>query len=129
MNITPIGKNDKTWGYEIVWSSNDYYCGKLLVFEKPGAKTATLIHKDRRKSWFVNAGKFKITFTDIKSGKTSSAIVEEGKTVDIAEMSPHAIEAMVPNSIIFEVGTPDRLDDQFRLTPDDAVQKSGEEPK
>jgi hypothetical protein len=44
-------------------------------------------------------------------------------------MSPHAIEAMVPNSIIFEVGTPDRLDDQFRLTPDDAVQKSGEEPK
>ena len=129
MEVAKQGKIDKTWGYEIIWSSNDCYCGKILVFEKVGAKTVTMIHKTRRKSWFVNAGRFKFTFTDVKEGKTISAIIEEGKTIDIAEMSPHCIEAMAPNSMIFEVGTPDDLTDQFRLTPDDALQTSVEELK
>jgi mannose-6-phosphate isomerase-like protein (cupin superfamily) len=128
MEITPPGKIDKDWGYEIVWASNEFYCGKILVFEKVGAKTTVVIHKDRKKSWFVNAGRFQILFTDVKTGKSASAILEEGKTVDIAEMSPHSIEALAPNSMIFEVGTPDNLADYFRLTPDDA-QKSSEELK
>ena len=128
MEITPPGKIDKDWGYEIVWASNEFYCGKILVFEKVGAKTTVVIHKDRKKSWFVNAGRFQILFTDVKTGKSASAILEEGKTVDIAEMSPHSIEALAPNSMIFEVGTPDNLADYFRLTPDDN-QKSGEELK
>ena len=128
MEIAPTGKIDKDWGYEIVWASNEFYCGKILVFEKVGAKTTVVIHKDRKKSWFVNAGRFQILFTDVKTGKSASAILEEGKTVDIAEMSPHSIEALAPNSMIFEVGTPDNLADYFRLTPDDA-QKSSEELK
>ena len=33
MNISPTGKIDKDWGYEIVWASNQFYCGKILVFE------------------------------------------------------------------------------------------------
>ena len=128
MEIAPTGKINKDWGYEIVWASNEFYCGKILVFEKVGAKTTVVIHKDRKKSWFVNAGRFQILFTDVKTGKSASAILEEGKTVDIAEMSPHSIEALAPNSMIFEVGTPDNLADYFRLTPDDN-QKSGEELK
>lgn len=128
MKIQPPGKIDKTWGYEIVWASNELYCGKILVFEKAGAVSLNMIHKNRRKSWFVNSGKFKFTFTDIKKGEVISATLEEGKTVDIAEMSPHRLESLLPNSIIFESGTPDDLEDQFRLSPDDN-QKSSEEPK
>ena len=128
MNVSKPGKVDKSWGYEIIWSSNHDYCGKILVFEQVGAKTTMTIHKNRKKSWFVNAGRFKIIYTDIKTGITAEAYLEEGKTVDLAEMSPHSIEAMAPNSMIFEAGMPDNLDDIFRLTPDD-TQKSGEEPK
>ena len=128
MNITPTGKIDKEWGYEIVWASNEFYCGKILVFEKLGAETSVVIHKNRKKSWFINAGRFQIIFTDIKTGKSAAAILEEGKTVDIAEMSPHSVKALAPNSMIFESGMPDNLDDVFRLTPDD-TQKSGEELK
>ena len=65
MNISPTGKIDKDWGYEIVWASNQFYCGKILVFEKAGAETTVVIHKDRKKSWFINAGRFQIIFTDI----------------------------------------------------------------
>lgn len=128
MNVSKPGKVDKNWGYEIIWSSNQHYCGKILVFEKVGAKTTMMIHKNRKKSWFVNAGRFKIIYTDIKTGITSEAYLEEGKTVDLAEMSPHCVEAMAPNSMIFEAGMADNVDDVFRLTPDDG-QKSAEEPK
>ena len=122
MAVTKTGKIDRSWGYEIVWASNDNYCGKILVFEKQGSSTTTQIHKNKRKSWFINAGKFRITFINVKTGKTEQAILEEGKTVDIAEMSPHSVEALVPGSMIFEVGTVDNIDDQFKLSPDDAVQ-------
>ena len=72
MNISPTGKIGKDWGYEIVWASNQFYCGKILVFEKAGAETTVVIHKDRKKSWFINAGRFQIIFTDIKTGKIKS---------------------------------------------------------
>ena len=128
MDITPSGKVDKDWGYEIVWASNEFYCGKILVFEKLGSKTTVAIHKNRKKSWFINAGRFQILFTDVKTGKSVATILDEGKTVDIGEMSPHSVEALAPNSMIFEVGTPDDINDQFRLTPDD-TQTSSEELK
>ena len=28
------GKVDKGWGYELIWATNDLYCGKIMVFEK-----------------------------------------------------------------------------------------------
>ena len=126
MELTATGKIDKSWGYEIVWASNEFYCGKILVFEKVGAKTTVTLHKNRKKSWFINSGRFQMVFTDIKTGQSHAAILEEGKTVDIADMSPHSVEALAPNSMIFEVGTPDVTTDYFRLTPDDAPASSVE---
>jgi mannose-6-phosphate isomerase-like protein (cupin superfamily) len=120
MNLQTLGKVDKGWGYEIVWVNNENYCGKLLIFERAGAKTSLVFHKEKRKSWFVNAGKFKITFIDITTGETKSAEFEEGQTADFAELSPHQIESLVSNSIIFEVGTPDYVEDRFRLAPGDS---------
>jgi hypothetical protein len=119
MNLQEAGKVNKGWGYEIVWANNDRYSGKLLVFEKEGAKTSLVFHKDRRKSWFVNAGKFRITFIDVQTGELKQATLEEGKTVDLAELGPHQLEALVAGSIIFEVGTSDYVEDRFRIAPGD----------
>jgi len=119
----PSQKVDKTWGYEIIWASNDQYCGKILVFEKAGSKTAKLIHKEKKKSWFINAGRFKFTFVNVRTGEEQNVILEEGKTVDIAEMNPHYIESLTANSIIFETGTVDYEDDIFLLEPTDVLQK------
>ena len=32
------GKVEKGWGYELIWATNDLYCGKIMVFEKVGSK-------------------------------------------------------------------------------------------
>lgn len=120
MNLQTLGKIDKGWGFEIVWSNNKDFCGKLLVFERAGAKTSLVFHKDKKKSWFVNAGKFKITYIDVNTGEMKEAFLEEGKTADFGELSPHQIEALVANSVIFEVGTADYVEDRFRLAPGDS---------
>jgi hypothetical protein len=123
MNLQQLGKIDKGWGFEIIFANNDHYCGKLLVFERAGAKTSLVFHKEKRKSWFVNAGKFKVKYIDVATGEVKEAILEEGKTADFAELGPHQIEALAPNSIIFEVGTADYVEDRFRLAPGDSQTK------
>jgi hypothetical protein len=120
MNLQQLGKIDKGWGFEIIFANNDKYCGKLLVFERAGAKTSLVFHKEKRKSWFVNAGKFKVKYIDVATGEVKEAVLEEGKTADFAELGPHQVEALVANSIIFEVGTGDYVEDRFRLAPGDS---------
>ncbi len=127
MNLQTLGKVDKGWGFEIIFANSDKYCGKLLVFERAGAKTSLVFHKEKKKSWFVNAGQFKIRFIDITTGEPKEAILSEGQTADFGELSPHQVEAMVPNSIIFEVGTSDIVEDRFRLAPGDTQKKPSEQ--
>ncbi len=123
MNQQPTGKLDKGWGFELVWANNEKYCGKILVFEKVGAKTSLVFHREKRKSWFVNEGKILVRWTDVASGEMREAVLEAGKTADFAEMSPHQVEALEPNTVIFEVGTTDIVEDRFRLQPGDSQTK------
>jgi hypothetical protein len=123
MNLQTLGKIDKGWGFEIVFANNDKYCGKLLVFERAGAKTSLVFHKEKAKSWFVNAGKFKVKFIDVATGEVKEAVLEEGQTADFGQLGPHQVESLVANSIIFEVGTGDYVEDRFRLAPGDTQMK------
>lgn len=118
------GKIDKGWGFELAFVNNGDYSGKLLVFEQAGAKTSMLFHKKRRKTWFVNEGKFKLTYIDTQTGQVHETVLEVGRTVSLGEMSPHQLEALKPNSIIFEVGTGDEgTSDRIRLAPGDTQTK------
>lgn len=119
MNLQTLGQVKKGWGFELVWANNEKYCGKLLIFERAGAKTSLVFHKEKIKSWFVNAGKFKIRFIDVATGELKEAVLEEGKTVDFSALGPHQVEALTDNAIIFEVGTTDYVEDRFRLAPGD----------
>ena len=120
MNLQTIGKINKGWGFEIIFANNDKYCGKLLVFERAGAKTSLVFHKEKTKSWFVNAGKFRVTFIDVSTGEIKHSELGEGQTADFGQLGPHQVEALVPNSMIFEVGTADYVEDRFRLAPGDS---------
>ena len=123
MNLQTLGKIDKGWGYEIVWANNEKYSGKLLVFERVGAKTSLVFHKDRAKSWFVNAGKFRVSYIDVSTGEMKQSELGEGQTADFGQLGPHQVESLMPNSIIFEVGTGDYVEDRFRLAPGDTQTK------
>jgi mannose-6-phosphate isomerase-like protein (cupin superfamily) len=123
MTLQNTGKVDKGWGFELVVANNDKYCGKLLIFEKAGAKTSLVFHKEKAKSWFINAGRFKVTFIDVATGEIKQSELSEGQTAEFGPLGPHQIEALVDNSMIFEVGTADYIEDRFRLAPGDTQKK------
>ena len=124
MTLQTLGKVDKGWGFELVFANNEKYCGKLLIFDKAGAKTSLVFHKEKTKSWFINAGKFKVTFIDVTTGEIKQSELSEGQTADFGQLGPHQIEALVDNSMIFEVGTSDHVEDRFRLSPGDTQKKA-----
>ena len=41
------GHVKKGWGYELIWATNDKYCGKIMVFEKVGAKFSMHFHHEK----------------------------------------------------------------------------------
>lgn len=118
------GKVDKGWGYEIIWATNDKYCGKLMVFERVGAKFSMHFHKEKDETWFVNAGSFKLIYCDTKTATYLEKILNEGDVWRNLPMVPHQVIALQPNSIIFEVSTPDSVEDNYRIIPGDSQSAS-----
>ena len=113
------GKVDKGWGYEIIWATNDKYCGKILVFEQPGAKMPMQFHKAKESSLFVNAGTFALRFIDTKTAELKQQTLKEGDTYKVVPMQPYQLISMASNSMIFEVGTPDDSEDNYIVGPGD----------
>jgi len=114
------GKVDKGWGYEIIWATNEKYCGKLMVFEKAGAKFSMHFHKEKDETWFINAGSFKLIYCDTKTATYLEKVLKEGDVWRNLPMVPHQVIALQPNSIIFEVSTPDSVEDNYRIIPGDS---------
>lgn len=111
------GYIEKSWGYELIWATNDLYCGKLMVFTKPGGKSSMHFHKEKDETWFVNAGQFMLRYIDTKTGEPGETLIKEGDTWHNPPLQPHQLEALQPNSIIFEVSTADDTDDTYRISP------------
>lgn len=114
------GKVDKGWGFEIIWATNDKYAGKLLIFDRAGAKMSMHYHKDKDETWFVNAGKFKLRWVDTNTAQLYEKELNEGDVWRNPPMLPHQLEALVAGSIIFEVSTADSVEDNYRIIPGDS---------
>lgn len=110
----------KGWGKEIIFASTPEYCGKLLVFDKAGAKCSMHFHLDKHETWYVNKGSFKVTWINTSDGSVDSSILKEGFTWINEQGSPHQLEALEDNSVIFEVSSEDKDYDNFRVAPGDS---------
>jgi hypothetical protein len=66
------------------------------------------------------------TFIDTQTGQVHETVLEVGRTVSLGEMSPHQLEALQPNSMIFEVSTADSVEDNYRIQPGDSQSATAE---
>ena len=114
------GKVEKGWGYELIWASNDQYCGKIMVFEKVGSKFSMHFHKEKDESWFVNNGRFLLNYIDTTTAEYKSMELTEGMTWRNPPLMPHQLVCMEPGSSITEVSTADSVEDNFRIAPGDS---------
>lgn len=114
------GKVDKGWGFELIWATTEQYAGKLLVFERAGAKFSMHFHKYKDETWFVNSGSFLLKIMDLKDGSITEKTLDKGDVWHNPPMLPHQIEALESNSVILEVSTADSVEDNYRIFPGDS---------
>ena len=117
------GVQAKGWGRELIWATNDKYCGKLMFFDRKGSKFSMHFHREKDESWYVLKGSFMLHILDCSNAEMSSSVLKTGDTWRNLPMSPHQLVAMEDDSIIIEVSTPDSVEDNFRIAKGDS-QKS-----
>ena len=121
------GKVDKGWGYEVIWATNDKYCGKIMVFEKVGAKFSMHFHKEKDETWFVNNGRFLLRWIDTTDASLKEQELKSGDVWHNPPLQPHQLVCMEAGSSITEVSTPDSVEDNYRIVRGDSQSPPEEE--
>ena len=115
------GMVKKGWGHELIWATNDLYCGKLMHFNKD-AKFSMHFHSDKDETWLILEGKFELRYIDTKDASTHSKILKEGDTWRNYPLEPHQL-ICIEEGIVIEVSTPDSVEDNYRVGKGDSQTK------
>lgn len=111
----------KGWGSELIWATNDKYCGKLLNFNK-GSKFSMHFHREKEETWYVLSGEFLVHWINTLTAEVITNKLKAGDVWHNDPLLPHQIECVEAGTII-EVSTPDSVEDNYRVMPGDS-QKS-----
>ena len=114
----------KGWGHELIWATNDKYCGKLMKFDK-GAKFSMHFHAEKDESWYVLDGLFMIKFIETKDASLHEVTLKAGEVWRNRPLQPHQVICLEEGTII-EVSTPDSVQDNYRVLPGDSQQNKGQ---
>ena len=115
------GMVKKGWGHELIWATNDLYCGKLMHFNKD-AKFSMHFHSNKDETWLILEGKFELRYIDTKDASTHSKILKEGDTWRNYPLEPHQL-ICIEEGIVVEVSTPDSVEDNYRVGKGDSQAK------
>lgn len=111
---------DKAWGRELIFATNEKYCGKLLIFDKAGSKFSMHFHKEKDETWYVLSGSFYLELIETKNASTKTKTLNKGDTWRNLPLEPHRLTALEDDSVIIEVSTPDSVEDNYRILPGDS---------
>ena len=103
------------WGIEVTWADEDDYCGKILVFEKKDMTIPLHFHKTTNKTWFVNAGKFAVTWINTSDGQAYSKELPEGSSFQINALTPVKLQSLEDNSAMAECSNANGNNDYYKL--------------
>ena len=112
------GYVNKGWGSELIWATNDKYCGKLMKFNKD-AKFSMHFHAQKDETWYVLSGKFEVKYIMTQDASMKSQILEKDSVWRNEPLDPHQIICLEEGTII-EVSTPDSVEDNYRVIPGDS---------
>lgn len=108
----------KGWGSELIWATNDKYCGKFLNFGA-GNKFSMHFHSEKDETWYVLTGKFEVVWIDTKTAQRHTETLVTGDTWHNPPLLPHQLICLESGTII-EVSTPDSVEDNYRVAPGDS---------
>lgn len=109
---------EKGWGHELIWATNDKYCGKLLKFNKD-ARFSMHFHAEKDESWYVLDGRFLIKFIETNDASLHEVELKAGEVWRNRPLQPHQVICLEEGTII-EVSTPDSVEDNYRVGKGDS---------
>lgn len=108
----------KGWGSELIWATNDKYCGKMMNFNQ-GAKFSMHFHREKDETWYVLSGRFKVIVINTANAEQREYELGVGDTWHNPPLLPHQIICLEAGTVI-EVSTPDSVEDNYRVLPGDS---------
>lgn len=112
------GRVEKGWGHELIWATNDKYCGKLMHFNK-GAQFSMHFHAEKDETWYVLDGEFYVAYIHTDTAATEVVKLMPGDTWHNPPLVPHRLKCLKAGTII-EVSTPDSVEDNYRVQKGDS---------
>ncbi len=109
----------KGWGCEIIYASNDLYCGKILQFDRAGAQFSLHFHKRKDETWYVLDGEFEVHYADPETGQIVVHPLMLGQIWRNWPCDVHRLKCVTPGRIL-EVSTADAESDNVRVAPGDS---------
>lgn len=109
---------EKGWGHELIWATNEKYCGKLLHFNT-GARFSMHFHSEKDETWYVLSGNFIVRWIDTKDASEHEQALNEGDVWRNQPLLPHQVICIKEGTII-EVSTPDSVEDNYRVRKGDS---------
>jgi mannose-6-phosphate isomerase-like protein (cupin superfamily) len=109
---------EKGWGSELIFATNDKYCGKLLRFNKD-AKFSMHFHSVKDETWSVLDGKFKVIVINTTNATRTEYDLNSGDTWHNPPLLPHQVVCIEAGTLI-EVSTPDSVEDNYRVAKGDS---------
>jgi mannose-6-phosphate isomerase len=106
-----VRRVEKPWGYEVIWATNELYCGKLL-FVRAGEALSLQLHRQKDETIYVHEGRLEFEMGE-EAGAVASAVVEPGAAFHVRPGTVHRMRAL-EDSVLLEVST-SHLDDVVRL--------------
>jgi len=107
-NIIPKG-----WGCEIIFASNELYCGKILRFNA-GGMTSMHFHASKVETWYVASGRFLVRMIDPRTAERRESQFLPGSCLYLHRNAMHQLVALDAGDI-FEVSTKDDANDSYRV--------------
>jgi mannose-6-phosphate isomerase-like protein (cupin superfamily) len=111
----------KGWGHELIWATNDHYCGKMMHFNT-GARFSMHFHREKEETWYIQSGKFLVKWINTANAEQREQELTAGETWHNPPCMPHQLICIEEGTVV-EVSTPDSVEDNYRVFPGDS-QKS-----
>jgi mannose-6-phosphate isomerase len=106
-----VERVEKPWGHELVFASNERYCGKI-IFVKAGEELSLQFHRTKDETIYVHSGRAEFEIGD-PGGPLDVEVVGPSRSFHLAPGTVHRIRAL-DDTTLLEVSTAE-TDDVVRL--------------
>lgn len=114
---------DKGWGRELIFADTPLYAGKILEFDRQGARFSLHFHAEKDETWYVLEGEFKVEMREMLDATRYARELRPGDVWNNAPLQPHRLTCLSERGRIVEVSTFDDPNDNHRIEPGDSQAK------